>query len=361
MSTPTTLLSRSDLSSALDFVREAGEVSGSDAFRQHVLSGLPRLVHSTMTSYNDISPDGDPLLLIDPPDVWSDALARDFIRLVPQHPLIAHYTRTHDERTLKISDLMDRRAFRRTELYRDVYGPMGVEYQMAVTLPGPPGSVIGIALNRDRRDFAERDRQMLDLLRPHLARLRRDAALRDAERLLSSLVDRTLLDHGRAAIAVERGAVVAFASAGARELLATYLPVPERPSELPEAVAAWRRRERNRGLEPSHDLVVDGPAGRLVAHLLTSPEAAGHDVILLEERGVARERRALMALGLSSRQAEVLELVALGRTNAQVASDLHLSARTVQKHLENIYDRLGVRSRAAATARAVAAREAARR
>ena len=355
-----TLLSRADLGAALDFVREAGETSGSDAFREHVLRGLPRLVHSTMTSYNDISADGDPLLLMDPPDAWSDARAQDFIRLAPTHPLIAHYARTHDPRTLKISDLMDRRAFRRTELYRDVYGPMGVEFQMAVTLPGPPGSVIGIALNRDRRDFAERDRQMLDLLRPHLAQLRRDAALRDAERLLSSLVDRTLLDHGRAAVAVERGQI-AFASGGARELLVAYLPPPARPGELPAELAAWRRRERSRGLDPSRDLVVDGPGGRLVAHLLAAPEPAGLDVILLEERGIARERRALMALGLSSRQAEVLELVALGRTNAQVAGDLHLSARTVQKHLENIYDRLGVRSRAAATARAVSARESARR
>ncbi len=299
--------------------------------------------------------------MLDPADAWSDERARDFLRLAPQHPLIAHYARTHDPRTLKISDLMDRRSFRRTELYRDVYGPMGVEYQMAVTLPAPPGAVVGIALNRERRDFGERDRQMLDLLRPHLARLRRDAALRDAERLLSSLVDRTLLDRGRAAVAVERGAAIAFASAGARRLVAAYLPPAARPSELPEELAAWCRRERARGLAPSRDLVVDGPHGRLVAHLLPSAVPAGHDVILLEEHSVRRERRVLMELGLSLRQAEVLERVALGRTNAEVAHELHISARTVQKHLENIYDRLGVRSRAAATARAVAARESARR
>jgi DNA-binding CsgD family transcriptional regulator len=354
-------LRRGDLSAALAFVREAGEAPDSGAFRQHVLRGLPRLVDSTITSYNDLSADGDPLLLLDPDDAWSPQRARDFLRLAPEHPLIAHYARTHDPRALKISDLMDRRSFRRTALYRDVYGPMGVEYQMAVTLPAPPGTVIGIALNRERRDFGERDRQMLDLLRPHLAQLRRDAALRDAHRLLSSLVDRALLDRGRAAIGVERGATIAFASAGARELVAAYLPAAGRPGDLPEDLAAWRRRERGRGLEPSRDLVVDGPRGRLVARLLSSPEPAGHDVILLEEREVGRERRALMALGLSSRQAVVLERVVLGRTNAQVAGDLHLSARTVQKHLENIYDRLGVRTRSAATARAVAAQESARR
>lgn len=350
-----TSLRRADLSAALEFIREAGEAPGSEAFRQHVLQGLPRLVDSTLTSYNDISADGDPLLLIDPPDAWSATRADDFLRLVGEHPLIAHYARTHDPRTLKISDLMDRRTFRRTELYRDVYGPMGVEYQIAVTLPSPPGSVIGIALNRDRRDFAERDREMLDLLRPHLSRLRRDAALRDAERLLSSLVDRTLIDRGRAALAVERGAVIAFASTGALSLVELYLPPPARPGLLPEMLVAWCRRERARGLEPSRDLVVDGPAGRLVAHLLPSAEPAGHDVILLEEHRVGRERRALMDLGLSSRQAEVLSLLARGRSNAEIAQALHVSPHTVKKHLEHIYDRLGVRSRSAAVARALTA------
>jgi DNA-binding CsgD family transcriptional regulator len=51
----------------------------------------------------------------------------------------------------------------------------------------------------------------------------------------------------------------------------------------------------------------------------------------------------------------VLALVARGHGNAEVARMLAVSPRTVQKHLEHVYDRLGVRSRAAAAARAVAA------
>ena len=81
---------------------------------------------------------------------------------------------------MKISDLVPRRSFRASELYRAVYGPMGVEFQMAVTLPSAPGTVVGIALNRDRRDFGERDRRVLQLLQPHLAQQQRDAADREA-------------------------------------------------------------------------------------------------------------------------------------------------------------------------------------
>jgi DNA-binding CsgD family transcriptional regulator len=53
--------------------------------------------------------------------------------------------------------------------------------------------------------------------------------------------------------------------------------------------------------------------------------------------------------GLSTREAEVLRLVAKGFTNARVAKELYISPRTVNRHLNSIYHKLGVSSRAAAT------------
>ena len=53
---------------------------------------------------------------------------------------------------------------------------------------------------------------------------------------------------------------------------------------------------------------------------------------------------------LTARQIEVLSLVANGKTNVEIATDLYLSEHTVRRHLQNIYARLGVSSRAAATA-----------
>ena len=53
--------------------------------------------------------------------------------------------------------------------------------------------------------------------------------------------------------------------------------------------------------------------------------------------------------GLSPREVEVLRLVAEGLTNAQVAQRLFLSPRTVQRHLNSIYHKLGVSSRTVAT------------
>jgi DNA-binding CsgD family transcriptional regulator len=53
--------------------------------------------------------------------------------------------------------------------------------------------------------------------------------------------------------------------------------------------------------------------------------------------------------GLTEREAQVLRLVAAGKTNKQIAEDLYLSAKTVGRHMSNIFTKLGVNSRAAAT------------
>jgi DNA-binding CsgD family transcriptional regulator len=54
--------------------------------------------------------------------------------------------------------------------------------------------------------------------------------------------------------------------------------------------------------------------------------------------------------GLTAREAEVLRLVASGKTNRDIAVELVISEHTVSRHLQNMYAKLGVSSRAAATA-----------
>jgi len=58
-----------------------------------------------------------------------------------------------------------------------------------------------------------------------------------------------------------------------------------------------------------------------------------------------------IAIGLTSREREIIELVAQGKTSTQVAATLWVPPTTVKKHLENVYEKLGVSGRAAAVAR----------
>jgi DNA-binding NarL/FixJ family response regulator len=57
--------------------------------------------------------------------------------------------------------------------------------------------------------------------------------------------------------------------------------------------------------------------------------------------------------GLTSREVEILRLVARGLTNRQLAEELGVSTRTVDAHLRSVYAKLGVKSRSAATRYAV--------
>ena len=54
--------------------------------------------------------------------------------------------------------------------------------------------------------------------------------------------------------------------------------------------------------------------------------------------------------GLTAREVEVLRLVATGRSNPQIATELFLSEKTVARHLSNIFTKAGVTSRTAAAA-----------
>lgn len=58
-------------------------------------------------------------------------------------------------------------------------------------------------------------------------------------------------------------------------------------------------------------------------------------------------------LGLTARELEVLALVAVGKTNPEIAATLIISDHTVRRHLQNVFAKLGVSSRAAATAYAI--------
>jgi DNA-binding NarL/FixJ family response regulator len=67
--------------------------------------------------------------------------------------------------------------------------------------------------------------------------------------------------------------------------------------------------------------------------------------------------RLQVRLGLTEREAEVLLWISYGKSNADISDVLEISPRTVQKHLERIYEKLGVETRAAAAAIAIRSSE----
>jgi DNA-binding NarL/FixJ family response regulator len=64
---------------------------------------------------------------------------------------------------------------------------------------------------------------------------------------------------------------------------------------------------------------------------------------------LARTEQTTAAHGLTPRELEVLRLVASGRTNREIASELVVSEHTVARHVQNMFAKLGVSSRTAAS------------
>lgn len=96
-------------------------------------------------------------------------------------------------------------------------------------------------------------------------------------------------------------------------------------------------------------LILKHEGKRLVIRLVSKSDPI---LFLGEERPTKIKPQSPAPCSLSSREAQVLQWVSQGKTNKEIALILELSARTVQKHLEHIYQKMGVESRTGAAAKA---------
>ena len=141
-----------------------------------------------------------------------------------------------------------------------------------------------------------------------------------------------LLEEADAGLVILDGAGrIEHATPEALRLLSAYFR--DYRTGLPEEIAGWLLEQRQ---APSPEpLRVEGEEQSLLVRLVGG-------ALLLEEERVAPP--------LTDREREILELVAAGKTNAEIAEAIWIAPGTVRKHLENVYEKLGVHSRTAAVA-----------
>jgi DNA-binding CsgD family transcriptional regulator len=281
----------------------------------------------------------------------------DMARITGIHPLMLHYRDTGNAEPRKLSDFLSRPRYRESALYRDHFGRIGVEQMMGMYLPQRPPDKTALALIRDNhRDFTERERLLWNLARPHFFQACGNAELISGLREQAVAGEQTLDSTRVGLVVIGRGGLIPFCSAKARQWLATYFEKPPRPGQLPETLRRWVVRQQlpssaSASLpHPRQPLVMDREGRRLTIRLL--PESApGRQLLVLQER-LELSAPLLRRFGLTPREAEVLLWVAQGKTNPEIGTILGLSAGTIHKHTEHIYEKLGVETRTAAAARA---------
>lgn len=172
-------------------------------------------------------------------------------------------------------------------------------------------------------------------------------AARDAADELTGISERYDTPTLRAAAGAAHGAVL-LAEGDARAAVVALRGAWQMWRELDAPYEAARVRVLVglgcRALGDEEAAALDLDAARSVfAQLGAAPDLARLE--RLDERKAASSRH-----GLTMRELQVLGLLAAGRTNHAIASDLVLAEKTVDRHVSNIYTKLGVSSRAAATA-----------
>jgi DNA-binding CsgD family transcriptional regulator len=318
----------------LDVVFDMGRADDLDEFRAVATAAVRRVVDGDLGSYTEVDlRQGHVYALVDPP-IDASASATALAGLTAQHPLI---TRSCG-RAETISDYLSARRYHSLELYHDVYRPLGAEDQLAISLQWRDEAVIGMALNRPRRSFTPSDRERLDLLRGPLVRGFHHALARERGR---DLLDR--LEQGRAGpelgvVALDRDGSPALISEKARRLLDAYFGCPQ-SGGLPTQMARWLKSGRR---DVPDELKIPGQRGNLIVTVLTGRES---ECCLLELREI---RRPSQSGALTPREREILHLVAAGEANANIASHLGVSRRTVENHLRSAFRKLGVSNRTAA-------------
>jgi DNA-binding CsgD family transcriptional regulator len=235
-----------DVRSALELVYDAGMLTCPEPFPREFLEGLTRLIPADVVVGYHEAVIGAPCRTVEvmeiPPDPIPAEVEEVVRHIFRQEPFLHRRFRL-ERRALKVSDRVTRRRLRQTEWYSSVWKPLGIDDSLRVWLPAPDGRVRVINLERNGRNFTERERSLLELLRPALIKM-----------------------HG--------------------------------------AASARRRQD--------------------------PPESTP----------------------LTRREAEILGLIADGQTSREIAAILVVSPHTVRKHIEHILEKLDVRTRSAAVARA---------
>jgi DNA-binding CsgD family transcriptional regulator len=289
---------------------------------------LKRLIPYDFLVYNEIDTTTGAIVTVSNPN-GVEAGNPTFEAYAYQHPLITYYQRTRDSNVLRLSDHIDRPGLRRLDLYNEFLHPLGIEEMIVCTLPAAPSIAIGLVLTRERRDFSADECVLLSQLRPYVLRAYRSARQRKEVRRRLDALESAFNKGGHAVIALGADGEFAAASADADRLVSTYCSGPL------ETLA--------RDLEGRRTIVKPSNGRRLV---VTKVDSA----LLIDEEVDAFSSEHLRSLGLTVREAQVLQAVRRGAPNKAIAHELGVTIRTIKKHLERVYEKLGVESRTAALA-----------
>lgn len=335
----------------LRVVEELNSDFDPDTLPQRALRAASQLVSSDCTSFDFFSHEGkyNTTAWNDRPDAVTPENMAVFGRYVHQHALIPVALARTDGKAMKMTDVISQTDFERSELYNEFYRGLKFKRQMGMAMPVTGDLKVACVYTHGGDDFSERDRSMLTLAGPHLLNAMRNALA--YERLSGAMET-----GGFGLISIDTQGTRSYTSKLASDLLERYFPGEKRDAHsLPEMLSRWMSRATSPrpGDEikmPAAPLRVQNERGTLTFRLIENRRR--HEMtLLLEEEWALPASVVVNGFELTRRETEVLFWIKNGKTNAVIAELCGISMRTVHKHVEHIYAKLGVETRTAAMLR----------
>lgn len=338
------------------FLHDLYALRSCDDLTTHIVAAIPSLIPTDICSYNEMSSRRRHAVY----KMWP--MDRSMIPDAPailgqyshQHPLVTYIESTKDFTTRKITDFVTQRQFRRTDLFNELYHPLRIPYNMGAGLAMNRHCLVAIGLNRGGRDFTPDELALLEILRPHVVQAYGNAET--VTKMHEELAALTGAMEGldRAMLSLTPQGRIQWATPRAFRFLTDYGLQGKRQSDrLPASLREWVNQQLARlgSLSefpgPLNPLVISRDGRTLTIRVVQN---GGQRLLFLDETHTEFPMAALASLGLSDRETEILGWVAQGKTNPEIGAILGISPRTVQKHLQHVYCRLGVENRHAAIA-----------
>jgi DNA-binding CsgD family transcriptional regulator len=207
---------------------------------------------------------------------------------------------------------------------------------------------LSIGFHRSKRSFTESDLSILTTLSPHI-----QVAYRNAQQYTKfqhQLNSQSQAFDKLKAIVLTVSGEVRLISAAAAKLLDRYFDGEwTNSNQLPDPLNSWvqqqLRIQKSEIFAATQPWQIEKHGGKLTIDLLCDFAAEQHLLICTEKSNDFSPVQRFQSIGLSKREAEVLALVAVGKTNLQIAQQLAIGIKTVKKHVEHIFGKLNAKSR----------------
>jgi DNA-binding CsgD family transcriptional regulator len=259
----------------------------------------------------------------------------------------------------KFSDFVDRETLYSYDWTQQVVAAFKYDDHMLLTLVQDEAdsifrgetAVSYLYFYRNWDEWTERDRYLLNLLRPHL--IQAFHAVQELDYLNQSIASLQQSLDRSGIVEIDAVGGIRNISAQVTQWLTTYFSAAPNLQSLPETLQRWFQYQLSQlnstevGAAPCLPLRIQQDDRQLNIRLMVDVPQERYILLMVEET-ILPLKAALQHLGLTQREADVLFGVVQGWENQAIAKEMGVTVSTVRKHLENIYVKLGVQSRAAA-------------